>query len=201
MHLDDPGTTDSSLLGRLGNWRDRRAWGDFVGLYDPWIRSCCHRFRLDAESTDELCQVVWVELAGRMRSFTYDPGKAFRGWLRQLCRSRAIDWLRKKDLHPAGSLDDLPDDLFAGCNPPGEGEGEAERPELLRRAEEIQARVRRKVDERTWRVFWGIAIERLSVREAADAEGLTYYAAFAARKRVARMLREEGARSLASGEP
>ena len=92
----DAGTTNPTLLNRLGDWRDHEAWVDFVTRYDPVIRSSSRRYRLDAETTEELCQRVWIDLARRMRSFRYDPGKTFRGWLRRLCQSRAIDLLRKK---------------------------------------------------------------------------------------------------------
>ena len=57
--------------------------------------------------------------------------------------------------------------------------------------------MRRRVSERTWQVFWNIAILGQSVRETSAAAGISYYAAFAAEKRVGRMLREEGQRLLA----
>jgi hypothetical protein len=43
-------------------------------------------------------------------------------------------------------------------------------------------------------MFWNIAIEGQSVREVSDAAGISYFAAFAAQKRVSRMLSEEGRR-------
>jgi RNA polymerase sigma factor (sigma-70 family) len=193
----DAGTTNLALLNRLGDWRDHEAWVDFVTRYDPAIRVSCRRYRLDAESTEELCQRVWIDLARRMRTFRYDPGRTFRGWLRRLCQSRAIDLLRKRKAdavqlpggHPAGwHLPDAVDGVDA------EEGAASERPMLLRLAEEIQNSVRRRVDERTWQVFWNVAIEGQSVREASDAAGMSYYAAFAAQKRVGRMLREDGRR-------
>lgn len=194
------GTTNPMLLNRLGDWRDREAWLDFVTRYDPVIRSVSRRYRLDADTTEELCQRVWIDLARRMRSFRYDPGMTFRGWLRRLCQSRAIDLLRKKkadavqplELHVRGSLcQDAADRVDAD-----EG-AVSERPLLLRLAQEVQDDVRRRVEERTWEVFWKIAVLGQSVREASEAEGISYYAAFAAQKRVSRMLREEGQRLLA----
>ena len=104
----DAGTTNPTLLNRLGDWRDHEAWVDFVTRYDPVIRSSSRRYRLDAESTEELCQRVWIDLARRMRTFRYDPGKTFRGWLRRLCQSRAIDLLRKKKADAVESLEDQP---------------------------------------------------------------------------------------------
>ena len=86
----DAGTTSPTLLNRLGDWRDHEAWVDFVTRYDPVIRSVSRRYGLGAELTEELCQRVWIDLARRMRTYRYDPGKTFRGWLRRLCHSRSI---------------------------------------------------------------------------------------------------------------
>jgi RNA polymerase sigma-70 factor (ECF subfamily) len=198
MHRLDADTTSPTLLSRLGNWQDREAWVDFVARYDRVIRSSCRRFRLDADLTDELCQRVWIDLARRMRTFQYDPGKTFRGWLRRLCRSRAIDLLRneKSRARERGSwdlvatIDRADEDL--------EDERDTERPALLAWAQDVQDAVRRRVDERTWRVFWDVAIQGRSIRETSQAVGMSYAAAFAARKRVGRLLREEGQRVLAA---
>ncbi len=194
------GTTNPTLLNRLGDWRDHEAWVDFVTRYDPVIRFSSRRYRLDAESTEELCQRVWIDLARRMRTYRYDPGKTFRGWLRRLCQSRAIDLLRKKKANAVESLDDQPagsllEDASAAIEV--DESAASERPVLLRQAEEVQDAVRRRVSERTWQVFWIIAIEGQSVRETSAAAGISCYAAFAAEKRVGRMLREEGQRLLA----
>jgi RNA polymerase sigma factor (sigma-70 family) len=193
----DAGTTNPTLLNRLCDWRDHDAWVDFVTRYDPVIRLCSRRYRLDAESTDELCQRVWIDLARRMRTFRYDPGKTFRGWLRRLCQSRAIDLLRKQKAEAAELFDDRSAALFFESAPAGGEFIESEpleRPLLLRQADEVQRAVRRRVDARTWQVFWNIAVEGQSVREVSEAVGISYYAAFAAQKRVGRMLREEGRR-------
>jgi RNA polymerase sigma-70 factor (ECF subfamily) len=194
------GTTNPTLLNRLGDWRDHEAWVDFVTRYDPVIRLSSRRYRLDAESTEELCQRVWIDLARLMRTFRYDPGKTFRGWLRRLCQSRAIDLLRKQKANAVEWLEDQPagsflEDAFSGIEV--DESAASERPVLLRQAQEVQNAVRQRVSDRTWQVFWNIAVEGQSVRETAAAAGISYYAAFAAEKRVGRMLREEGQRLLA----
>jgi RNA polymerase sigma factor (sigma-70 family) len=193
MGRHDADTTNPALLIRLGDWRDHEAWVDFIVRYDPVIRSSCRRFRLDAEASDELCQRVWIDLARRMRTFRYDPRKTFRGWLFRLCWSRAIDMLRRQKAEAVESLADDPAETpRQEPDEDGDGDREPEHSRLLRRAQEVQGAVRRRVDERTWKVFWDIAIEGRSVRETAEAAGLSYAAAFAARKRVSGMLREEG---------
>ena len=64
MSRGDAGTTNPALLDRLGDWRDHEAWVDFVTRYDPVIRSAASRYRLDDETTEELCQRVWIDLRG-----------------------------------------------------------------------------------------------------------------------------------------
>ena len=194
----DAGTTNPTLLNRLCDWRDHRAWVDFVTSYDPVIRLYCRTYRLSAEDTDELCQRVWIDLARRMRTFRYDPGKTFRGWLRRLCQSRAIDLLRKRNAEAALSLEDQPVESLLREAPADieADDARVERPLLLRLASEVQNAVQRRVDERTWRVFWNVAVLGQSVREVSDAAGISYYAAFAAQKRVRQMLRDEGQRLL-----
>ena len=108
MMRQNAGTTNPTLLNRLCDWRDHEAWVDFVTRYDPLIRLACRQYRLSAENADELCQRVWIDLARRMRTFRYDPGKTFRGWLRRLCQSRAIDLLRKQNADAVLSLEDQP---------------------------------------------------------------------------------------------
>jgi RNA polymerase sigma-70 factor (ECF subfamily) len=193
----DAGTTNPTLLNRLGDWLDREAWVEFVTRYDPVIRSSCRRYRLEAESTEEVCQRVWIDLARRLPTYRYDPGKTFRGWLRRLCQSRAIDVLRMKNANAIASLDEtvagsLSEDASIAIDI--EERAAPERAVLLRQAEEVQETVRRRVSERTWQVFWSIAVEGRSVRETAQAACISYYAAFAAQKRVGLMLREEGQR-------
>ncbi len=70
------------------------------------IRSCCRRFRLDPETTDEIRQRVWIDLARRMRTYRFDPGEAFRGWLGRLCESRALELLRERKVEASRSVED-----------------------------------------------------------------------------------------------
>lgn len=195
----DGETTDRALLDRLGDWADHLAWVEFVRRYDPAIRRHCRAYRFDPETQEELCQRIWIELARRLRSCRFDPGRRFRAWLAHLCRSRAIDLYRQRRAEgirrgPSSAIEDLalvPSTLDGPADDP---EPDAPRPALLRRADRVQRLVRDRVGERTWRVFWEIAVEERPIREAAEAAGLSYAAAFAAQKRVRRMLRLEADR-------
>jgi len=196
MILHDGETTDGALLERLGDWADAEAWGEFVRRYDPTIRRHVGRYRFAPDSAEDLCQRIWVELAGRMRGYRCEPGGRFRAWLGRLCRSRAVDhWRRERreSERRAGPLPDPgPADDAADVARDEQGPG---RPALLREADRVQRAVRARVDARTWEAFWRVAVEDERVGDAAEALGLSYAAAFAAQKRVRRMLREEAARA------
>ena len=127
----------------------------------------------------------------------------FRGWLRRLCESRVIDFLRQRQAVSLLSLDDRDGEPEAGARgasiDPGErdhGEGAADplRLFLLDEAEKVQAAVRAKVKPRTWDAFWLVAVCDWTVERTAKALGMTHTAVYAARERVARMLCDEGKR-------
>jgi RNA polymerase sigma factor (sigma-70 family) len=196
----DPGTTRATLLGRLGEWGDHEAWFECVRIYESFIRDCVRSFRLDPADTEEVCQRVWISLAKRLVTFRYDPSKGFRHWLRRLCRSRAIDLIRERKAGSiAGALDDGPVLETRRHDPDEDDEDSAgsERPLLLRLGRQVHDAVEARVGEATWKAFWAIAVEGASVKETAEALGMSYAGAFAAQKRVGRMLREEGRRVMA----
>jgi RNA polymerase sigma factor (sigma-70 family) len=196
MKWKDGGTTSPLLLKRVADWADQPAWFDFFRTYDPLIRSWCGGYGLDGSTLEDLCQQIWIELAARIRTYHYDPGRAFRGWLRQFCHSRAIDLLRKRKTELVRSLADQPAEaLFLtpdAIDGPEHEETDSRRLLLLCQAEQTQQTVKQRLEPQTWQAFWRIAVEGCSIRETADAMGTSYAAAFAAQKRVGRMLRAEG---------
>ena len=195
MAMRDGDATDPSLIRRIGDWGDRAAWAEFAARYDPLIRRFCRGYGLDGAEFEDLCQRAWIDLAKRMRGYRYDPSRRFRGWLRVFCRSRALDFLRRRQVEqgrvPTEALQADPADP-ATLDDADDG---ADSPALLRRAELIQEAVRSRVDAKSWRAFWLVAVEGLTFREASEELGMSYAAAFAAHKRIRLALREEGDRS------
>jgi RNA polymerase sigma factor (sigma-70 family) len=206
MNSEDTTRTSPTLLGRTADWRDHDAWTEFVARYDPLIRSWCREYRLDDDLARDVSQHFWIELAERMRSFRYDPGRRFRGWLRRCFHWRVVDALRERKRNGPvfRSLDDpscadVKASLLADEPPVEDHDDEAatRRMLLLDVAEQVQAAVREKVQARTWDVFWHIAIDGWTTRQAADALNMSYLAAHAAHRRVGDRLADEGDRRLA----
>jgi DNA-directed RNA polymerase specialized sigma24 family protein len=138
-----------------------------------------------------------------MKSFCYDPNGSFRALLTRVCHWRAIDYLRHRQAERLISLDDrlielendealsVSDDVETAAGDDAAGvfaffvPGDAEK---------VQAAVRAKVSVRTWDAFWLVAIQGWTVEGTAGTLAMTHTAVYAARARVARMLRDEGAR-------
>ncbi len=195
--FSDGESTSPTLLARVGDWRDHDAWSDFVRRYDPDVRRFVRSFALDIETLEDLMQQIWIEVAQRIKTYTYDPSKTFRGWLRRVCHSRAIDLIRQRRPGVEFSIDRANDEGIQLANEEFDDEPcNDDRPEFVRLAEEVQAAVRRKIDDQTWRTFWEIVVEGHPIKETAQAHGLTYAAAFAAQKRVRKRLQDEGERLL-----
>jgi RNA polymerase sigma factor (sigma-70 family) len=194
MPLTNQGrTTDPKLLELVRDWRNGQAWPRFVEHYEPHLRAVCRRYGLVGEAADDCCQQVWIKLAARMRTFRYDPGQRFRGWLHRFFQGRVKDFLKAAKAHPF-------DQRQAGDEPfdwldLAHDDGEPCDPEvlaMLRRAEEIQDAVRGRVKPDNWEVYRLIAIDSWSTEETAAFLGRKYAAVYRACQRVSRMLRDEG---------
>jgi RNA polymerase sigma factor (sigma-70 family) len=205
MNSDDTTRTSPTLLRRTADWHDHAAWQEFVARYQPLIRSWCRDYRLDDDIAGDVSQLFWIELAGKMRSFRYDPSRRFRGWLRRCFHWRAVDAIRERSRQElvVGSLDhpsciDAEGSLLA-CEQldPEDAEPAQGRLLLLDLAQQVQAAVREKVHAQSWQVFWHISIDGWTTRQTADALKMSYLAAHAAHKRVGDRLAEEGDRRLA----
>jgi RNA polymerase sigma factor (sigma-70 family) len=197
------GSTNPKLLSEVADWQNQPAWLSFRSRYDPLLRRWCRGFGLDEDSVDEICQRIWIELADRMRTFRYDPNRTFRGWLRSVCRSRVLDFLRQRKAVRLLSLDDRDAEAVASMSQAAIDPDEVDHSEegtdlfrgfLLGEAEKAQGVVRGKVKPHTWDAFWLVAVCDWTVERTANALGMTHTAVYAARERVARMLSDEGKR-------
>jgi RNA polymerase sigma factor (sigma-70 family) len=188
-----------TLLSRTADWRDHAAWCEFVARNDSLIQSWCRDYQFDHDLAAEVSQLFWIELAEKMRSFRYDPGHRFRGWLRRCFHWRAVDAIRERRREElvVRSLDEFDKLPAAWERRAEEEESTSRRLLLLDLAEQVQSAVREKVHAQSWQVFWHISIEGWTTREAADALNMTYVAAHAAHKRVVDRLAREGNRCFA----
>ena len=184
--------TSPTLLGRLRRApADQPAWAQFVDRYGRKIYGWCRMWGLQDADAQDVTQIVLARLADKMRAFAYDPTRSFRGWLRTLAHHAWTDFTTDRRraglgsgdtdvldrLHSVEARDDLARQLDEEC----------ER-DLL---EEAMARVRLRVEPRTWEAFRLLALEGRSGAEAAAQLGMKVATVFVSRSKVQRMIQEE----------
>jgi RNA polymerase sigma factor (sigma-70 family) len=200
MRPSGDGSTNRALLSEVADWENQPAWHRFWETYNPMLERWCRGYGLSEEWIDEVCHRIWIELADRMKTFEYDPNRTFRGWLRRLCQSRVLDFLRQRRAARLLSLDEQVAEsktIAARDTMDPDGDDEDDNPRhrfLLEEGEKVQAAVRARVKPHTWEAFWLVAVCDWSVERTARSLGMSQTAVYCVRDRVARMLCDEGRR-------
>lgn len=190
----DSGTRVSLLRLLRRDPANQAAWADFVEHYGTRIYEWCRRWSLQEADARDVTQNVLLKLAEKMRTFEYDPGRSFRGWLKTLTHHAWSDFQEARRRPGLGSGDSqvgqLLDNLAAREDLFQRLEEEFDR-ELL---EEAMGRVRLRVAPQTWQAFCLTALEQRSGAEAANLIPMAVAQVFVAKRRVQKMLQEELAR-------
>jgi RNA polymerase sigma-70 factor (ECF subfamily) len=162
MTGDVESQTSPTLLARLRqDPTDQASWSRFVEHYGPKIYGWYRKWNLQDADAQDVTQTVLAQLAAKMRSFAYDPGRSFRGWLKTLTHHAWSDFL---DDHKRTGLVCGDAGMLAML------ETVAAREDLVQRLEEafdrelLEAaivRVRLRVKPRTWDAFRLTALEGL----------------------------------------
>ena len=192
MPQDHSSRTSVTLLGRLRHDpHDQAAWNDFVARYQPKILQWCHRWRLQESDAQDVTQAVLLKLNGLMATFAYDPSRSFRGWLKTLTHHAWRDLVaesKRVGLGSGGSrMGEFFDNLQAGDDLVEHLEEEFRR-ELM---DQAMARVRSRVEPRTWDAFRLTALEGCSGAAAAAQLEMRIARVYVAKSEVKKMIREE----------
>jgi RNA polymerase sigma factor (sigma-70 family) len=183
--------TNPSLLGKLcRDPTDQAAWAEFVDRYGRKIYTWCRQWNMQDADAQDVTQAVLLRLAKRLPTFSYDPTRSFRGWLRTLTHHALADFVKTRERGGRGSGDletetflqslEARDDLLTVL------EKEFDQ-ELLEMA---TARVRLRVEPRTWEAFRLTAVDGLPGAEAARRLEMRVAAVFKAKSRVQKLLQE-----------
>jgi RNA polymerase sigma factor (sigma-70 family) len=190
---NSPSRTSATLLGRLRrDVSDQEAWAEFVHQYGPLIYRWCRHWKLQEADAQDVAQVVLAKLAAKLRTFQYDPNQSFRAYVKTLARYAWCDVLASRQEPGAGGSGDsavfeLLDTIEAREDLESRLAVAFDR-ELL---DEAIARIRLRVEPRTWEAFRLTAQEGLSGAEAAGRTGMEVAAVYKAKSKVQKMLKEE----------
>jgi RNA polymerase sigma-70 factor (ECF subfamily) len=184
--------TRATLLWRLrANPTDPGAWSEFTEWYGRKIYAWCRAWGLQEADAQEVTQEVFLKLSVRLRDFHYDPSRSFRAWLKTLTHHAWQDYVARERRPGRGTSSDSAFDqleLVPAQDDLARRIEEAADEELFN---EAAARVRLRVEPRTWNAFELLAREGQSGAEVATLLGMKVATVFVARSKVQRMLREE----------
>jgi RNA polymerase sigma-70 factor (ECF subfamily) len=192
--VGDPNVpTSPTRLGRLGRVpADQAAWGEFAERYGRKIYAWCRHWQPQEADAEDVTQQVLLKLAHKMRTFSCDPAKSFRAWLKTVAHHAWRDFVEGRNRPGAGSGDtrvlELLQTVQARDGLVNELDEEFSR-DLL---DEAMAWVRLRVQPHTWQAFHLLAVERLSgAAGAAERLGMKVATVFVARSKVQKMLQQE----------
>ena len=185
-------TTHVTLLTLLRqDPSDQAGWDEFVERYGRHIYRWCRHWNLQDADAEDVTQDILLKLTRKLRAFTYDPSRSFRGWLKTVAHHAWRDFAdsRRHAQRAAGGsqIQELMLTLEA-------------REDLARKLEEAfdleiletaKVRVRLRVAPHTWEAFRLMAFEGLPVDEVAARAHLQVAMVYVAKNKVQKMLKEE----------
>lgn len=185
-HFPGMNSTPASLLEQLRYSADGSAWQRFVQLYTPLLHAWAWRAGLQAQDAADLVQEVFLLLLQKLPEFEYRPDQSFRAWLRTVTLNKWREHCRRKPGggQPLGTLNN--------------GLADPEATHLFDETEHRHFLVRRALQlmqadfqPATWKACWQLVTTDRPVTEVAAELGLTVKAAYLAKSRVLRRLRQE----------
>jgi RNA polymerase sigma-70 factor (ECF subfamily) len=180
-------STSLSLLRQLKETDREEAWQRFVDLYAPLIFHWGQSHGLNPTDASELVQEVMAVLVHKLPEFEYDPSKRFRGWLRTVTVNKARDLQRRQSVRPVTGVEETFATL-SGPNGPDLFEQREYQSFLVNRA---LTTMKAEFPEHAWQACWMFVVEGCSGADVARQLGITENAAYVAKSRVLRRLREE----------
>jgi RNA polymerase sigma-70 factor (ECF subfamily) len=177
-------TTQLSLLVRLRQSDDPSAWDRFVDLYTPLLYYWGRQAGLQEPDVADLVQDVFQILVRKLPTFTYDPRRTFRGWLRTILVNQWRTSLRRRTEQPC----ELADEAIDAADRPDDVIEKEYRDYLVARALQV---MKTDFQATTWQACWEHVARGRPVNEVADELGITVKAVYLAKARVLRRLREE----------
>jgi RNA polymerase sigma-70 factor (ECF subfamily) len=191
--MDDAPATQPSLVIRLRDRGDDRAWSEFVEIYSPLIEGLARRKGLQAADVADLVQEVLGAVSRAIDRYDPDPSKgSFRGWLSRIARNEILDAIAARRRYPPGAGDSAVHRMLDERPAPSAEETALFEAEYRRRAFAWAAeRVRDEVSELAWRVFWLGGVEGKSAREVAEVVGTTIGTVYHYKSQVMARLRRK----------
>lgn len=190
--MDATPSTRPSLLVRIRDPQNERAWREFLDIYEPLVYRLARRKGFQDADARELTQEVFLAVASAIDRWDPDPSRgSFRAWLFRIARNLMINLLVSRQRHPqATGSTEIKHLLEEQAAPVGEDSALFDR-EYKREAFRWAAQqIRSQFRETTWKAFWLSSVEGKEVKRVAKTLGITAGAVYIARSRVMARLRQ-----------
>ncbi|VGO17978.1 RNA polymerase sigma factor [Pontiella sulfatireligans] len=185
--------TRESLLLRLKDGReDERAWQDFHNTYGRLIFGYSLHFDINYAEAEDIVQEVCVKVFRQIVRFDYSPERGrFRGWLKTITRNAVIDYLRRKQ-NRRHVDEEFRDQQLRDLEAESAADDETWHLEWEKAIYEAALeQVRKRVGEKTFRIFQRYVLDGHSATEVSDETTLDANAVYAVKHRVLKFIREE----------
>lgn len=180
-------TTSTNLLTRLRSAPEPDAWNRFADLYTPLLYYWARRLGLAEADAADLVQDVFVKLVQKLPDFRYEPSQSFRSWLRTVLVNQWRTNHRRPVPVPSGGGDRTLEEVPAPDDVEAFGEAEYQHYVAQRALRLMQA----QFQPTTWKACWMQVVDGRSAADVAAELGISEGAAWVAKCRVLRRLRQE----------
>lgn len=90
--------TRQTLIQKICNQYDDKAWDDFVGLYKGYIYVVIRKMSIPHDQVADLLQEILLKVWSKLPEFKYEPNKTkFRTWLNRITKNHVLNYLRNEN--------------------------------------------------------------------------------------------------------
>ncbi len=184
--------TRVSLILRLSEPDDVRAWQEFSAIYGPSLYRLALRRGLQPADAEDVAQEILFAVARAIERFQPDPARAkFRTWLSRIARNLLADFCAGRAKRPLTQL--VSDSWLRAADISASSERNEEFDHEYRAAlfQLAAVRVRERVTTETWSAFELTAIQHVASEQVAAQLSMPVGSVYVARCRVMKLLRLE----------
>ncbi len=189
--MDNLNATRMTLIAKLKDRQDGRAWKEFVEIYMPVVYRFVVRSGVQDADAADVTQDVFRSVARSIDGFQCERSKgSFRGWLMTVTRSRLSDFRARRGREVHGSGDTGVHEHIEQISASTDGEAAWEqdyRQSVFRWAAD---QIRDHFKQSTWSAFWQTCVEGKDTKTVAQSLGISEGAVYIAKCRVTARLKE-----------
>ena len=191
--MNEAPITRPTLLVRLRDLADERAWSEFTEIYGPLVHQLARRRGLQDADAQDLIQDVFRIVAQTIERYDPAPDRgSFRAWLSRIARNLILNLLAARRRHPQGAGDtDMQRLLEDRPDPTGEDSVLFEAEHRRRLIAWAAERIRDEFSDAAWQAFWQAGVEGRPPKEVADALGISLGTVYQYKSRAVVRIRRE----------